>query len=241
VPAIQCSDHQAKSAESMSSSTMDSLEDASIDTVMANEQKPGKASHDFVEEETDRMPSKALNSKSALDNSPDINEYKYPSTDKDNAPPDISYTPAFDWNIALPGTKLSLESDKNHDPHAEGVLITEPVPDPKQFVEEPRYPISAYTRVLTLKEEYELYGSSANDEFSKRGHPNDARPIIRHLLCCDNCDRIGHRWMHCPDRCTACGEFHRRYLFCGSRASSRKNDGEIREEKEPEGKERRSY
>jgi hypothetical protein len=191
----------------MSFSTMDSLEDASIDTVMANEQKPGKASHDFVEEETDRMPSKALNSKSALDNSPDINEYKYPSTDKDNAPPDISYSPAFDWNIALPGTNLSLESDKNHDPHAEGVLITEPVPDPKQSVEEPPYPISAYTRVLTLKEEHELYGSSANDEFSKRGNPNDARPIIRHLLCCDNCDRIGHRWMHCPVVARLVGSF----------------------------------
>jgi hypothetical protein len=242
VPAIQCSNHRAKSTESNSSSTMDSLEDASIDTVMANEQKPGKAFHDFVEEETDRMPSKASNSKSALDNSPDINQYEYSSTDKDNASPEISYSPAFDWKIAPPGTNLCLKSVKSHDPHAEDPLVTEPVSDPKASVQEPPYPISAYTRVLTLKEEYELYGSSVDDvSSSKRGNPNDARPIIRHLLCCDNCDRIGHRWMHCPDHCTACGEFHQGYLFCGSRASNRKNDGEVGKEEELEEKERRSY
>lgn len=242
MPARQCSDHQANSAESMSSSTMDSPEDANTDTVMANEQNLGNVSHDVVEEETDRLSSKASNSKSALDISLDINGYEHPSTDKDNAPPEISYSPALDRNIALPDTNLCLKSDKNHDPPAEDPLVTEPVPDPKQSVEEPPYPISAYTRVLTLKEEYELYGSSADDEFfSKRGNPNDARPIIRHLLCCDNCDRIGHRWMHCPDRCTACGEFHRGYLFCGSRASNRKNDGEIWREEELEGMERRSY
>ena len=30
------------------------------------------------------------------------------------------------------------------------------------------------------------------------------RPIIRHLMICDNCGELGHRWMHCLRPCAFC-------------------------------------
>ncbi|PVH88972.1 hypothetical protein DL98DRAFT_622693 [Cadophora sp. DSE1049] len=33
---------------------------------------------------------------------------------------------------------------------------------------------------------------------------DDERPIIRHLMLCDNCGALGHRWMDCLEPCSFC-------------------------------------
>ncbi|KAN0114577.1 hypothetical protein V8E51_004121 [Hyaloscypha variabilis] len=124
----------------------------------------------------------------------------------------------------------SAGSDQNNaeaeDPMVADSTSTPPPPPPDTLPALGSMPaISFYTRVLTLKEEYALYGASAYDPFSsRRGNPTDRRPVIRHFLCCDNCDRVGHRWMHCPEPCWECGSFHMGYLMCGSRDRKRKGD-----------------
>ncbi|KAI9055242.1 hypothetical protein LZ554_000206 [Drepanopeziza brunnea f. sp. 'monogermtubi'] len=44
----------------------------------------------------------------------------------------------------------------------------------------------------------------------------DGRPIIHHLLICDNCGGVGHRWMHCLRACFFCKRHEHKAPTCSS-------------------------
>lgn len=100
--------------------------------------------------------------------------------------------------------------------------------DPGASIRELQVSISAFSQILGSTNEYDSNGSSTADPLflSRAPQPCDNRPILRHTVQCDNCNRLGHRWMHCPDSCIICGKVHPRYLYCGAQDKKRIDDGE---------------
>ncbi|KAE9379568.1 hypothetical protein N431DRAFT_500103 [Stipitochalara longipes BDJ] len=160
-------------------------------------------------------------------------------TDKDEDSMSIDGTETRNVFLQSADIDQRIGSDQNNALEVEEPMVTVSPSTPSPHLPDSRPAeasqpsTSVYTRVLTLKEEYEFYGALAYDPFSsRRGNVSDRRPIIRHTLCCDNCDRIGHRWMYCPEPCWECGSFHSGYLICGSRDLKRRADREWQREED---------
>lgn len=57
-------------------------------------------------------------------------------------------------------------------------------------------------------------------------YAKDPRPRLRHMLLCDNCKKMGHRWMHCLGPCVLCGNLGHGIHACG-KGRKRVNEDEL--------------